>query len=303
MRLLAATVAVLMGLAAGTWGAVGYLYAGRPAPRHAPVTGRGAVMYAATVTTPPRSTCAQYWRIAQDGGRYQVRDDYFFRNLPVCVRADGAPGFTVTRTTPGNGKGVLSYPNVFSGCEQVCTRDSRLPRRISGLGSLTVTDDTTARAAGVWNDAVDMWVDTRPIRHGQARTAEVMIWLKARGFTPAGTPVTIGGTRYRLNWWRTRRVIGGKRVSWPLLIFTRTRPVSSVSVRIAPVLAYVARMGLLSERDWLLNAEAGFELWSGGRGLAVTHFAVWTPKPPRPPVRHLPKCPAGVRHCPKGGRP
>ena len=53
----------------------------------------------------------------------------------------------------------------------------------------------------------------------------------------------------------------------------------------------------------LLNAEAGFELWSGGRGLAVTHFAVWTPKPPRPPVRHLPKCPAGVRHCPKGGRP
>ena len=56
--------------------------------------------------------------------------------------------------------------------------------------------------------------------------------------------------------------------------FRRATPVASAKLRIAPFMAAAKRFGAV-RKSWLLwSVQAGFEIWSGGKGLAITKFSV-----------------------------
>jgi cellulose 1,4-beta-cellobiosidase len=210
-----------------------------------------------------------------------VRNDNFARQ-PECLKVQGA-GFRVTRSAADSRTPeVAAFPYVFSGCSWgLCTRHSLFPRRISALGHIRTSVRFDTRARGRWNAAFEWWVDAHRITDGQARKAEVMCWLRTRGIpAPSGSPVVrVGGVRYWLTWWMTRRIVGGQPASWPLVIFRRVHPTTHATVRIGAFMAVVRRLRLhgarlVSERDWLLSDQAGFEIWRRGRGLGVQDMEV-----------------------------
>jgi len=106
---------------------------------------------------------------------------------------------------------------------------------------------------------------------GQARGAELMIWLGARRIkVPARTPVVrIDHTRWYLLHWRACH----RGDCWNYVQFRRVRPVLGVRhLALLPFIRRAEKRGWISPRWWLENIEAGFELWQGGRGLATNWF-------------------------------
>jgi hypothetical protein len=57
------------------------------------------------------------------------------------------------------------------------------------------------------------------------------------------------------------------------LSFRRATPVSSATLRLAPFMAEAEQLGDVSASSLLWSVQAGFEIWSGGKGLAVTNFS------------------------------
>jgi hypothetical protein len=57
------------------------------------------------------------------------------------------------------------------------------------------------------------------------------------------------------------------------IIFRRVDPVWRVNhLHLRPFIRRAEHLGLLHKRWYLLNMEAGFEIWHGGRGLGTTKF-------------------------------
>jgi hypothetical protein len=204
---------------------------------------------------------------------------YVVRNKPsinhndrgMCVSdRDMRPGFTVTRS-PGTAPSykVRAYPYIGTGCfEHACAGSGRqmLPRAGS-LGNYTVHWATvTPRHSGVWNVSLDMWLGPR----SGVGAAEVMIWLrysKPSWWVRRYPKVTVDGAQ----WYEVTRPAGPGR---HYLSFRRARPVSAATLRIAPFMAAAERFGTVKPSMRLWSTQAGFEIWSGGKGLEIKDFSV-----------------------------
>jgi len=203
----------------------------------------------------------------RDGG-YVVRADAWAADL--CIRPKPG-GFRVTWSVAA-GNGVTEFPDVFYGWAWgLHSRHTVLPRRITRLGAMTATWKTGGYPSGMWNKALDLWVNPKPAVKGQDTGGEVMVWSQTRGYTPAwlALPVVrIDGKWWHVDEWRTVHAHG---LSWPLVIFDAVRPFSSVhALRLAPFLRYAARRHWISVRDYLTSVEAGDEINYGGDGLSAT---------------------------------
>ena len=88
------------------------------------------------------------------------------------------------------------------------------------------------------------------------------------------------------SWWEglypTARIDGAKWYLVPhttpdgryYISFRRATPVAAATLRLAPFMAEAERLGAVSASSLLWSVQAGFEIWSGGAGLAVTRFSV-----------------------------
>ena len=199
---------------------------------------------------------------------YVVRADAWAADL--CIRAR-PKGFRVTESV-ALGNGVVAFPDVFYGWAWgLHSRGTILPRRISRLGGLRVTWVTHGDPAGIWNKALDMWVNARPAVKGQDTGGEVMVWSQTHDYTPAWLTfpeVKLDGKWWHVDEWRT---VHANRLSWPLVIFDAVRPFSSVhGLRLAPFLRYAAGRHWITLRYYLTSVEAGNEINYGGKGLSAT---------------------------------
>ena len=188
----------------------------------------------------------------------------------------------MTRSGAAGGLGTgrpAAYPEIFTGYHWGHRAGDAFPARLSSLSyarsSWAVSTDR-APAGSAYNVAYDLWVNKHEqvAASGQPDGAEVMIWLAERAVPapPPDTPtVTVRGVRYYRIEFR-RREHG---VRWPLIIYRRMVPVSSV--RGLGLLAFVADAAAqhqLSMSWYLESVEAGFEIWHGGTGLATKSFAL-----------------------------
>lgn len=204
---------------------------------------------------------------------------YVIRNKPSINHNDqgmclsnrgGAAAFTVTRS-PGWAPSakVRAYPYIGTGCfEGACPAGGAgVMQKAGSLGNYTVRWATvTPRRSGVWNASLDLWLGP----HVGAGNSEIMIWLRYS----------------KPSWWKglypTVKIDGAKWYVVPhttsagyyYISFRRATPVASATLRIAPFMAAAERFGAV-RKSWLLWAvQAGFEIWSGGKGLAITKFSV-----------------------------
>ncbi|MFZ0169194.1 MAG: hypothetical protein WAL64_07200 [Candidatus Dormiibacterota bacterium] len=213
------------------------------------------------------------------GGTYHLQANEYSSSAPfeatsnACSELDIATS-EISQTQPYGKPG--GYPSLYKGCHwNDCTLDSGLPLEVSALtpGVATTADDTTTVSGGAWDDAYDIWFNSSASgTQGTTSGLEMMVWLdQYGGVQPAGavvaSDVVVGGNAYDV-WYRGGGAAGGT-VSYQLV-----SPVSSLSFDLAPLAADAVSRGYLPITWYLIDVEAGFELWHGGQGLAIRSFSV-----------------------------
>jgi cellulose 1,4-beta-cellobiosidase len=220
------------------------------------------------------------------GGSYTVQNNEWGSGAAECITTGGAAAFTVANSAIHNATNGApgGYPSVYKGCHWgACTSGSGLPVQVAKLRRGLVTTSWSTRqpgGSGAYDVAYDIWFNQATAANGQPAGAELMIWLNHHGSVqPFGSEVarkvTLGGHRYNV-WF-------GKQ-GWNTISYTMTSPATSVrNLDIRPVVWDAARRGYLQKSWYLVDVEAGFELWQGGTGLATTFFSVSVggSRPPR----------------------
>ena len=129
-------------------------------------------------------------------------------------------------------------------------------------------------AAGSYNAALDLWFGRTLSFAGHPDGAEVMVWPYRHGLCCSlhgARRVRAGGRWWWLEHWRTCQ----QGACWNYVQFRAVAQVAGWRwLRLGPLLQRAEAIGSLSPRWWWSSADAGFEIWAGGRGLASTDF--WT---------------------------
>jgi cellulose 1,4-beta-cellobiosidase len=216
---------------------------------------------------------------AVSGGVYTVQNNEWGSSAPECIVADGNADFTVANSSISNATNGApgGYPSIYQGCHWGnCTSGglSGNPVQASAITTGKVTTSWSTTQPGGSSDydvAYDIWFNQTPTTSGQPNGTELMIWLNHNGpVQPFGSQVAtgtaIGGRGYNV-WFGTQ--------GWNTVSYTMTTPTTSVSgLDLAPLVQDAISRGYIQPSWWLIDIEAGFELWQGGAGLATNSFAV-----------------------------
>ena len=211
-----------------------------------------------------------------DGGAYTVENNEWGSSALECVTTDGRADFTVANSAMLNATDGApgGYPAIYKGCHYGdCTDASGFPVQVSDIsrGKVTTSWSTTQPGGrSVYNVAYDIWFDQTP-NSSQPNGTELMIWLNHRGhIQPYGSKVasnvSIGGRGYDV-WF-------GKQ-AWNTVSYTMTTGTTAVNVMgLRPLIEDAVRRGYISPSWYLVDVEAGFEIWRHGAGLATRRFSV-----------------------------
>jgi Glycosyl hydrolase family 12/Cellulose binding domain/Putative Ig domain len=214
------------------------------------------------------------------GGTYIVQNNEWGSSAPECITTDGGTDFTVASSSIANSTSGApgGYPSIYQGCHWGACSSGGLtttPVQASNLSAGKVTTSWSTTQPGGSNDydvAYDIWFNKTSTTTGQPNCLELMVWLNHNGpVQPFGSQVasnvSVGGHSY--NVWE------GAQSTWNTVSYTMTTGTTSVSNLDVGQLAQDAiNRGYMSSSCWLIDVEAGFELWQGGAGLATNSFSV-----------------------------
>jgi hypothetical protein len=229
-----------------------------------------------------QTICGLDHRVMQNssgGVKVVSRPNPFGPGARLCVRLSGSrPGFHIVTSVRFTGL-VQAYPFTGVGCAYaLCSQGTDLPRRVRSLSPRTNTSWTWwGSTKGFWNASFDIWFDTRNQTTTQDNGAELMIWLRTPPGYTTGHLVRVRGNWFWFAHWRTGHTVchAGRcqRQTWNYIQFRFLRTRHWVrGLRLLPFIQFATRQGLISPSWWLTSVHAGYELWSGGRGLATTWF-------------------------------
>lgn len=225
------------------------------------------------VVVTAQSTCSRNDVIKLHNGLYNFQMNENDSSLQECVTINEV-GFTITTAGFSNATNgpPAAYTSIYRGCHWgSCTRSNPFPIEESNIASAISTVSFT-QPPGYNNDAAyDIWFNQTSMTSGQPNGTEVMIWLNRQGsIQPFGSRVattTIDGAQYEV--WT------GSQSSWKIVSYVSSSPVSSVTnLDLLPFFSDAVSRGSLDPSWWLIDVEFGFEVWTGGKGLAMSDFNV-----------------------------
>jgi cellulose 1,4-beta-cellobiosidase len=217
------------------------------------------------------------------GGTYIVQNNEFDSSASECVTTDGNSDFTVANSSIANATNGEpgAYPSIYQGCHWGNCSSGGLtssPIQVSSLttGKVSTSWSTTqpGGSGNAYDVAYDIWVNQTPTTSGQPNGTEIMVWLNHNGSVqPFGSEVasnvSLGGHTYNI-WYGTQS-------SWDTVTYDMTSGSTSVSNLDVGTLAQDSVSRGYTKSSWyLIDIEAGFELWQGGAGLATNSFSVST---------------------------
>jgi cellulose 1,4-beta-cellobiosidase len=211
---------------------------------------------------------------ASNGRHYVVRNDNFGGRAECISNRGLRPNFTVTKSRAnGFGPEAMAYPFTLYGCSWgLCSKGTKLPMRLPSVRRASASWSTSGKAGGRWNADFDVWLGRhRSAVKGQATGAELMIWLNSRGIPAAPSPIIrVDHRRWHVYHWKASN--GGKH--WNYIQVRAVRPTTHVhNLALLPIIRRAEKMGLIHRKWWMVNIEAGFEIWHGGKGLQAKRFA------------------------------
>ncbi len=244
------------------------------------LTGAGVVWLAGPSARAATSTLCQEQTASVDGGTYTVQNNEFDSSASECVTTDGNAGFTVANSAVDNATDGSpgAYPSIYQGCHWGNCSSGGLTSSPIEVSSLTPGKVTTSwrtsqpGGSNAYDVAYDIWFNKTPTTSGQPDCTELMVWLNHDGSVqPFGSTiasdVTVGGHTYNI--WE------GAQSTWNTITYDMTSGTTSVTNLDVGTLAQDAvSRGYLSSSCYLIDIEAGFELWQGGAGLETNAFSV-----------------------------
>lgn len=239
-------------------------------------------------------------RVRVAAGAYVVQNNEYGTRSAECIGTGTSASFSVTQSSisaPTDG-GPGGYPSVYQGCHWGYCSSGGLavtPVKVSGLAPGTVTTNwsTTQPGSGTYNVAYDIWFSKTAVSAGHPDCAELMVWLNHSGaIEPFGSPiaagVSVGGRSYTV-WAGPQR--WGDTISYVMTAATT----SVTGLDVGTLAQDAMRRGYLASSCYLIDVEAGFELWQGGAGLATNAFSVAVA------IEHHAAVPATSRHAALAG--
>jgi hypothetical protein len=216
------------------------------------------------------SHCGQFDSVDVGPKEYVVQANEWNSGQTQCLSVAGT-AFTVTTAgfaLPAAGP-PATYPSIYKGCHWGnCTSDSGLPVQVASLPRVPSHWAVTATPSGAYDIAYDLWFNKGPSASGQPNGTELMIWLDHRGgVQPAGAKigtVELAGATWDV--WR------GPMPSWAYIAYVRQQPADSVDLDLRAFTEDSVARGAIEPSWYLIDIEAGFEIWQGGEGLATTAF-------------------------------
>jgi Glycosyl hydrolase family 12/Cellulose binding domain/Putative Ig domain len=243
------------------------------------LAGPAALLALGSAAEAATSTLCNSQTASVGGGTYIVQNNEWNSSASECVTTDGNADFTVANSAISNGTNGApgGYPSIYQGCHWGACSSGGLtatPIQASNLGAGKVTTSwsTTQTGSGVYDVAYDIWFNRTSTTTGQPNCLELMVWLNHNGSVqPFGsqvaTNVSVGGHSY--NVWE------GAMSTWNTVSYSMTSGTTSVSnLDVGQLAADAISRGYMPSSCWLIDVEAGFELWQGGAGLATNSFSV-----------------------------
>jgi Glycosyl hydrolase family 12/Cellulose binding domain len=227
--------------------------------------------FAATV-----STCSTTGTISTNNNAYIVQNNFWNTAATgtQCVSADNSTGaFTVT-TIPNavatNGA-PASYPSIYKGCHWgLCTTNSNLPIQVGSLGSVNSSWNVSLGSSGSFDIAYDIWINQTSTTSGQPNGTEIMIWINHQGapqpFGSQTATASINGASW--NVWT------GNQSSWKIISYEAQNPTTSVNFDLNNFIKDAVSRGSANNSWYLIDVEAGTEIWSGNLNFASNSFSV-----------------------------
>jgi endoglucanase len=239
--------------------------------------GASAALTFTATTAEAATTLCNSQSASVAGGAYTVENNEWNSSASECVSTDGNADFSVANSAinlPTNGA-PGGYPAIYKGCHWgACSTNSGLPIQVGAMtpGEVTTSWNNTQTYTGAYDVAYDIWYNQAPTTSGQPNAEEMMIWINHYGgVQPAGSVVasnvSIGGNTYTV--WESRAS------TWNVVSYVMNSGTTSVSNLDVDLLAAdsVTR-GYMTNSDYLIDLEAGFEIWQGGTGLATNSYSV-----------------------------
>ena len=245
-------------------------------------------------------------------GDYMIQANEWNSSAQQCLTYNGGTSWSVSTANFNlSGGAPATYPSIFKGCHWgLCTANSGMPIQESKLGSAVSSWSTTQPSSGAYDVAYDIWFNSTPTTTGQPDGTEVMIWINSRGgVQPFGSPDRHHATPPA----RTGTCGPVSRRSWKIISYV-AEPGRHLGLepRLKALINDAVQRGSMNPSHYLIDVEAGFEIWQGGQGLAHQQLlgddqhrrpAAATPRRPRPRrTSRSPARPPPRRRCP-GRRP
>ena len=167
----------------------------------------------------------------------------------------------------------------FSGREDALELDparlapgAALPAQVSSLNSVMThwSHNANSGLSGVYNAAYDVWFNWGG--NGEVDGAYLMVWHQHdSNIYPIGSQVATVNIAGR-NWevWS-----GGNGPSGaPYIAYVATAPMESQTFDLMDFVDDAVGRGVVQTSMYMANVQVGFEIWSGGVGLATNDFYV-----------------------------
>ena len=230
------------------------------------------VVAQATAVPFDTTNCQPQGSISAAGGEYTIQSNEWNSSDPQCITYTGGTAWSVsTANFNDTGGAPATYPSIYKGCHWgACTSGSGLPIQVGNLGTAVSSWSTTQPASGAYDVAYDLWFNSTPTTSGQPDGTELMIWLNSRGGVgPFGSQTgTSNAAGHAWNVWT------GQQTSWKIISYVLNPGGTSFSnLDIKALIDDAVARGSLNPAHYLIDAEAGFEIWQGGQGLATDSFS------------------------------
>jgi Glycosyl hydrolase family 12 len=232
------------------------------------------ILPSASLSNSTTRTCDPFGTVQIASGKYVFQQNEWNSSLTQCASVDPASGawdisqasFDLSTNGP-----PATYPSIFRGCHWGdCTTGDDLPIKVGALTKATSSWSTVQPPTGAYDIAYDLWTNTTPVTSGQPDGSEIMVWLDSRGgVVPAGSRVaraSIAGSTWDV--WVARMS------GWNYVAYQRTRGTGSVTgLNLRAFVRDSVARGRTDPSWYLIDAEAGSEIWQGGRGIATASFS------------------------------
>lgn len=208
-------------------------------------------------------------------GDYMIQANEWNSTAQQCITYNSGTSWSVSTANFNlSGGAPATYPSIYKGCHWgLCTANSGLPIQESNLGSAVSSWSTNQPASGAYDVAYDIWFNSTPTTSGQPDGTEVMIWINSRGGVQPFGSQTGTSNASGMNW----NVWTGQQTSWKIISYVLNPGATSVNnLDLKALFQDAVSRGSINPSNYLLDVEAGFEIWQGGQGLGTNSFSVST---------------------------